>query len=64
MLCRQGLGFSGAVVMRFVGRETEYSYEPDTVWARPYYRHLWGGDWRGGWGVVEEPGYLVADKAV
>src|ERR1700693_5436138 len=59
----ESLGFSGAVVMRVVGRETQYTYEP-TVWVRPYYRRFWGGYWRWGWGTVAEPGYLIADKVV
>jgi len=57
------LGFSGAVVMRVVGTQTEYKYEP-AYWSRPYYRHFWGGYWGWGWGAVWEPGYLVADKIV
>jgi hypothetical protein len=58
------LGFSGAVVMRVVGKETQYSYEP-AYWARPYYHRFWGGGyWGWGWGTVWEPGYLVADKIV
>jgi hypothetical protein len=60
----ESLGFGGAVVMRVVGKETQYSYEPGVVWARPYYRHFWGGYWRWGWGVVYEPGYLSVDKVV
>src|ERR1700693_4555351 len=52
------LGFGGVVVMRVVGRETQYSYEPGVVWARPYYRHFWGGGgyWGWGWGTVWGPG--------
>jgi hypothetical protein len=57
------LGFSGAVVMRVVGTQTQYTYEP-AYWARPYYRHFWAGYWGWGWGTVWEPGYLVADKIV
>ena len=60
----EGLGFSGTVVMRVVGRETQYSYEPGAVWVRPYYRSFWGGYWRYGWGAVAEPGYLTVDKIV
>lgn len=60
----ESLGFSGAVVMRVVGRETQYTYEPPVVWARPYYRRFWGGYWRWGWGTIAEPGYLIADKIV
>ena len=58
------LGFGGVVVMRVVGRETQYSYEPAAVWARPHYRHFWGGYWRWGWDAVYEPAYLQADTVV
>ncbi|MEP6995065.1 MAG: hypothetical protein ABI968_11130 [Acidobacteriota bacterium] len=58
------MGFSGMVVMRVVGRETQYSYEAPTVWARPYYRHMWGGYWGWGWQTVGTPGYLTADRVV
>jgi hypothetical protein len=58
------LGFSGVVVMRVVGRETQYGYAPDVVWFRPYYRAFWGGYWRWGWGTVWEPGYLTVDRVV
>ncbi len=58
------LGFSGAVVMRVVGKETQYSVEP-AYWGRPYYHHFWReGYWGWGWRTVWEPGYLVADKIV
>ena len=60
----ESLGFGGVVVMRVVGRETQYSYEPGVVWGRPYYRHFWGGYWRWGWDTVYEPAYLQADKVV
>lgn len=59
----ESLGFSGAVVMRVVGQETQYTYQPD-VWVRPYYRSFWGGYWRWGWETVWAPGYLTADKIV
>ncbi|HTD53498.1 MAG TPA: hypothetical protein VK780_10775, partial [Thermoanaerobaculia bacterium] len=39
----ESLGFSGAVTMRVVGKETEYSAVPGVVWVRPYYRTFWGG---------------------
>jgi hypothetical protein len=58
------LGFSGVVVMRVVGRETQYSYEPGFWIAHPYYRRFWGGYWAWGWGRVWEPGYLEVDKIV
>jgi hypothetical protein len=57
-----GLGFSGVVVMRVVGRETQYSYEPAVVWVRPQYRHFWGDYWPWGWARVGEPGYLAVDR--
>jgi hypothetical protein len=50
--------------MRVVGRETQYSYEPAVVWARPHYRHFWGGYWRWGWDTVYEPTYLQVDRVV
>jgi hypothetical protein len=50
--------------MRVVGRETQVTYEPGVLWARPYYRHFWGGYWVWGWGTVYEPGYLREDKIV
>jgi len=56
------LGFSGVVVMRVVGHETQYSYEPAVVWVRPQYRHFWGGYWPWGWARVGEPGYLAVDR--
>jgi len=58
------LGFGGVVVMRVVGRETQYSYEPAVVWGRPDYRPVWGGYWRWGWDTVYEPTYLQVDKVV
>ena len=58
------LGFSGVVVMRIVGRETQYSYEPGIVWGRPHYHHFWAGYWGWGWNSVWEPGYLTVDKIV
>lgn len=60
-----GLGYQGAVVMRVVGRETQYSYEPGFWMAHPHYRHFWGGGyWGWGWGHVYEPGYLREDRIV
>lgn len=58
------LGFSGVVVMRIVGSETQYIYEPGIVWGRPHYHHFWGGYWGWGWGTVWEPAYLTVDKIV
>lgn len=57
------LGFSGAVTMRVVGRETQYTYQP-AYWAGPYYHRFWGGYWGWGWGTVYAPGYLIADRVV
>lgn len=56
------LGFSGAVVMRIVGSETQYTYEP-AFWAGPHYHHFWGY-WGWGWGLAWEPAYLRADRIV
>ncbi|HKA87476.1 MAG TPA: hypothetical protein VKE22_07410 [Haliangiales bacterium] len=58
------LGFSGVVVMRIVGRETQYRYEPGYWYGYPYYRRFWGGYWGWGWGRVYEPGYLTVDRIV
>jgi hypothetical protein len=59
----RGQGFSGAVVMRVVGHETQYTYQP-AYWGGPYYHHFWGGYWGWGWGRVYAPGYLVEDRVV
>lgn len=59
-----GLGFSGVVVMRVVGRETQYSYEPAVVWTRPQYRRFWRDYWPWGWARIAEPGYLAVDRIV
>jgi len=56
-------GFSGVVVMRIAGRETQYTVQP-TIWGGPYYRHFWGGYWGYGWGYAYSPGYLSVDKIV
>jgi hypothetical protein len=58
------LGFSGVVVMRVVGRETQYTYEPGYWEGFPHYRRFWGGYWGWGWGQVYQPGYLTADQVV
>jgi hypothetical protein len=60
----EAAGYQGAVVMRVVGRETQYTYEPGYWMAHPYYRHFWGGYWRWGWGSVYEPTYLREDRIV
>jgi hypothetical protein len=57
------LGFEGAIVMRVVGRETQYNYEP-AIWGGPHYRHFWGGYWGWGWGTVWAPGYLTSERVV
>jgi hypothetical protein len=58
-------GYQGAVVMRVVGRETQYTYEPGYWNGHPYYQHFWhGGYWGWGWGHVYEPGYLHEDRVV
>lgn len=57
-------GFSGVVVMRVVGHETQYTYEPGFWMSRPYYRRFWGGYWGWGWARVYDPGYLSADEVV
>jgi hypothetical protein len=58
------LGFSGAVVMRVVGSQTQYTAVEPAYWAGPHYHRFWGGYWGWGWGAIWEPGYLVADKIV
>jgi len=58
------LGFSGVVVMRVVGSQTQYAVVEPAFWAGPHYHRFWGGYWGWGWGSVGEPGYLVADKIV
>jgi len=61
----EGLGYQGAVVMRVVGRETQYTYEPGYWTGHPYYGHVWhGGYWGWGWGHVWDPGYLREDRVV
>jgi len=60
----EAAGFAGAVVMRVVDRDTEYSYSPATVWAVPRYRRFWGGYWGWGWGHMWEPGYIRADRVI
>lgn len=60
----ESLGFAGAVVMRVVGSQNEYRYEPGTYWSVPRYRRFWGGYWGYGWTTVYEPGYLSVDRVV
>ena len=59
----ESLGFSGAVVMRIAGKETQVNYSPGTMYASPYYR-TWGGYWGYGWGAAYSPGYMTVDKIV
>jgi hypothetical protein len=59
----EGLGFSGIVVMRVAGKETQVNYVPGTYYGSPYYR-TWGGYWGYGWGAVYDPGYLSVEKVV
>jgi hypothetical protein len=60
----QSAGVSGAVVMRVVGQQTQYTYEPGAFWGGPHYHSFWGGYWGWGWGSVWAPGYLRADQIV
>ncbi len=57
-------GFDGAVVVRFVGKETQTTYVPGTMWYGPApYGSMWGY-WGYGWGAVYDPGYLVTDTVI
>jgi len=60
----ESLGFAGTVVMRIVGSQNEYRYEPGTYWTVPRYRYFWGGYWSYGWSTVYEPGYVTVDRVV
>jgi len=59
-------GIAGAVVMRLVGKDQEYSTTPGTVsaWGDPFYSSFWGGYWGWGWGMVYTPGTLRTDTKV
>jgi hypothetical protein len=59
----QSMGFSGLVVMRVAGKETQVNYVPGTYYGSPYYR-TWGGYWGYGWGAVYDPGYMTVDQVV
>lgn len=59
----ESLGFSGVVVMRIAGKETQVNYQP-AVYAGPSYRSFWGGYWGYGWGYANSPAYLSVDKIV
>ena len=57
-------GFDGAVVVRFVGKDTQTTYVPGTTWYGPApYGSMWGY-WGYGWGAVYDPGYLVTDTII
>jgi hypothetical protein len=60
----ESMGFAGAVVMRVVGSQNEYRYEPGSYWTIPRYRRFWGGYWSYGWTTVYQPGYLSVDRVV
>jgi hypothetical protein len=57
------LGYSGVVVMRVAGKETQVNYQPATYYGSPYYR-TWGGYWGYGWGAAYSPGYMTEEKIV
>jgi hypothetical protein len=59
----ESMGFSGIVVMRVAGKETQVTSTPGTYYASPYYR-TWGGYWGYGWGAAYSPGYLTVEKVV
>jgi hypothetical protein len=59
-------GFSGMVIMRFLGREKTVTREPnpDAYWRNdPYYRRPWGA-WGRGWSTMYEPTVVRTDIAV
>ncbi len=57
-------GFDGAVIVRFVGKDTQTTYVPGTTWYGPApYGSMWG-NWGYGWGAVYDPGYLVTDTII
>jgi len=57
-------GFDGAVVVRFVGKDTQTTYVPGTTWWGPApYGSAWGY-WGYGWGAVYDPGYIATDTIV
>jgi hypothetical protein len=57
-------GFDGAVIVRFVGKDTQTTYVPGTTWYGPApYGSMWGY-WGYGWGAVYDPGYLVTDTII
>ena len=57
-------GFDGAVVVRFVGTESQTTYVPGTAyWGPAPYGAMWGY-WGYGWGAAYSPGYLTTDTVV
>jgi len=59
----ESMGFSGVVVMRIAGKETQVNYSP-AVYGGPYYHSFWGGYWGYGWGYAYSPTYLTVDQIV
>jgi hypothetical protein len=59
-----GAGFDGAVVVRFVGKDTQTTYVPGTTWYGPAPYGSFSGYWGYGWGAVYDPGYLVTDTII
>jgi hypothetical protein len=59
----ESMGFSGVVVMRIAGKETQVNYSP-AVYSGPYYHSFWGGYWGYGWGYAYSPTYLTVDNIV
>ncbi len=57
-------GFDGAVVVRFVGKDTQTTYVPGTTWYGPAPYGSFSGYWGYGWGAVYDPGYLVTDTII
>lgn len=57
-------GFDGAVIVRFVGKDTQTTYVPGTTWYGPAPYGSMYGYWGYGWGAVYDPGYLVTDTVI
>lgn len=60
----ESLKFSGAVVMRIVGSETQVRSEPGTWSTGAHYRHFWGGYWDFGWASASDPSHVTVDRTV
>ncbi|HUL74578.1 MAG TPA: hypothetical protein VLT86_15825 [Vicinamibacterales bacterium] len=59
-----GAGFDGAVVVRYLGKDTQTTYVPGTTWWGPApYGSAWGY-WGYGWGAVYDPGYIATDTII